>query len=465
MSDRAGGIDRCRSRAARWLAAMALVTFPLLALAPASAGAATDDGASVKIVASEPVSDFPRGMTFPVVATSDEEITGVDLLYRAAYIETLNEVGLPIEPATTIDTSYELDLRDGSIPPGIEILYRWRVTEADGDMVETEDAPVTWLDTRFTWDEASSPRVQVASYGRGADFNQQVLASAETTIDRLSERFSAEMTHPIRIWVYNSREDFTGSLAPNSEPWIVGAAYPWLGLINAVLPPSNPDELGRVIPHEISHQVLFQATQNPFNQPPSWLEEGLATLAQTGGTASLWRAVEAAAGADQLDELRVLNGQFPYDSGEAMLAYGESMSVVTYLLDTYGEEGLSRLIAVLENGITYDAAVQQALGISLDQLSDDWHEAAQAQAQQELKDLGATGIGGFTDLGGWGADLLASGSLIMAVVAVLAVVAVVRSRRRARQEWTDSDDGLQETGYPGGSPAVRLPTNGNGAHL
>ena len=55
---------------------------------------------------------------------------------------------------------------------------------------------------------------------------------------------------------------------------------PALHVIMAVLPPGNYDEVGRVVPHEISHQVLHQATDNPFSRPPQWLNEGLAVYWQ-----------------------------------------------------------------------------------------------------------------------------------------------------------------------------------------
>ncbi len=433
-----------------------LLAGPLAIAGPVAAEA--DGAAGVTIVSGEPVPQFPEGMSFPVEVTSDEEIVEVDLLYHPAFMETLNLGRVTAEPGMSISGTYDLDLRDGSIPPGIEIRYRWQVIEADGDIAESEEQGVTWLDTRFTWSEISSPRVTVNAYNGNPAYNQQVLEAAEATIDRLSEQFGAEMTRPIRIWVYNSREDFNGSLAPNSETWIVGAAYPWLGLINAVLPPGDMNELGRVIPHEISHQVLFQATKNPFNQPPGWLEEGLATLAQEGGRETLWRAVEAAAEEGRLDELNVLNGQFPYDSGDALLAYGESMSVVTYILDTYGEEKMARLIAVFRDGVTFDDAVQQSLGISLQQLSDDWQAAALEQARDQLKDYVSPATA-FTDSGGGMADLLASGALVVALVVAVAFAAMIRSRRRHASQWDDEDDS-----QPGIAEGARWPQSHNGAH-
>ena len=42
-------------------------------------------------------------------------------------------------------------------------------------------------------------------------------------------------------------------------------------------------DIRRAVPHEISHQVLHQATKNAFNSPPQWLDEGLATYWQETG--------------------------------------------------------------------------------------------------------------------------------------------------------------------------------------
>lgn len=450
---------------------LAVVALVAAALGAPLAAAAPDGGADVVIAAGEPVSSFPLGIAFPVEVSSDEPVTEVHLLYRAALAETLNEAPVAIEPGSAVSAGYDLDLRDGSLPPGVEIRYRWRVTEADGDIAESPERGITWLDSRFAWTEIASPRVTVNAYNGDPAFNQAVLETAEATIDRLSAEFGAQLSEPVRIWVYNSREDFGGSLAPNSEPWVVGAAYPALGLINAVLPPGNTREMARVIPHEISHQVLHQATRNPFNQPPDWLEEGLASRAQLAGHEMLWRSVEAAALAGNLDSLRILNGEFPYDSSGALLAYGESMSAVSYIIDTYGEDAMSDLIAVLREGVTYDEAVERTLGIPLDQLSDDWQAQALEQARRELAELGPP-AGGFTGDGPF-AGLLASGALVVAAVVAVALTGSMLARRRRAGEDEDGD-GEGFLAAPGmdldpdpdafpDPPTIRLPGSPNGA--
>ena len=181
-------------------------------------------------------------------------------------------------PSSTIE--HPIDLRAGELPPGIDIQYRWRITEADGDVVETPEQTLSWVDDRYDWTPLSGPNVTVYTYDADPAFQQAILDSAERTITSLAESYGAELEQPVRVWAYADKDDLYGALAPNSEPWIAGAAYPGLHVIMAVLPPGDYDEVARVVPHEISHQVLHQATENPFNSPPQWLDEGLATYWQ-----------------------------------------------------------------------------------------------------------------------------------------------------------------------------------------
>jgi hypothetical protein len=410
-----------------------LLTFLPAVSAPAAAIQAVAVGEAAVTVGSESATPaFPNGIDFAVAASSPEGIAEAELFWRPALEETLTLELPEVTPGDSVAVEHRVDLRAGALPPGLDVHYVWRFTEPDGDTFETPERTVLWEDGRFDWRPLSEGLVTVYAYAGDEAFQAEVLASAVQTVAELSRRFDAELTDPIRIWVYASADDFAGSLAPNSEPWIVGAAYPWFGLVNAVLPTGDRDELARVVPHEISHLVLYQATRNPFNGPPAWLDEGLATLAQGSGQAPLWARVARAAEAGELDRLRSLNGQFPYDAEDALLAYAQSLSVVQYIIDTYGETGLSNLIAVFREGVSYDEAVERALGLSLDELDEAWRTAVPAQAERQLAALGGT-TGRDSGRSAFDAVLLASGSLIMGVVAVVALVVGIRAFLRLRR--------------------------------
>ncbi len=382
-----------------------------------------------------PVASFPRGIIFPVSATSDEEIAEVELLYRPQFQETWSLSTPDITPGTEIALEHPIDLRSGSLPVGVDVEYQWQVTQADGDVIQSEIGSVPWVDTRFTWDTISSDKVIVSSYNGNPEFNQKVLESADATIADLEAQLGITISHPIDIWVYSNGSDFDGALAPNSEPWIAGAAYSNLGLIQAVIPTGDVQELERVVPHEISHQVLYQATDNPFNGPPSWFDEGLASVVQIGGQREYWMRLQDAAAAGILDDIESLNGQFPYDPNLALLAYAESLSIVTYITDTYGEDGLSKLIAAFGEGITYEDAVLQALGVTLDELNTAWQAQVGEQAQNQLSGVAGPVIptDNFPE-GGW---LLASGTL---AIGIAVIVSLIFGRRRRASDDEAEDE-------------------------
>src|SRR5260370_16743783 len=64
------------------------------------------------------------------------------------------------------------------------------------------------------------------------------------------------------------------------------------------------DEIKRIIPHELSHLLLYQATRNPYNQPPAWMDEGLAVHNQETQDPAEEEALRQAAQAGNLLPLK-----------------------------------------------------------------------------------------------------------------------------------------------------------------
>jgi hypothetical protein len=435
----------------RLLSLVLCLTFLISAVpaAPVSAqdaavGEAQQEAVAVPALAvarNEAVADYPEGITFTFEAETDDPISELELVFRSPGVDTYS-VELPdFEVGTTsLALDHLVDLRGGLLPPGVDVHYHWRITEEDGDVIESSEQTLLWEDDRYDWTPLSGPHVTVYSYDGDAAFQQQILDTAERTVDSLAEAYGAELDQPIRIWVYTGREDFYGALAPNSEPGIAGAARPDLHLIHAVVPTGNYREMVRVVPHEVLHQVLHQVTEGPFTRVPLWLNEGLAQYWQESGRDAFYTLALQRAATGDLPPLRSLNGDFAYETDEARVAYGLSLSVVLYILDTWGDEGMANLIAAFPEGVTYDEAVQKGLGISFDELDRGWREHLMAEAER----LGVTGSTRFDDGGGdfgapwsslWEEIAVASGTVILGLVLLIALVAgVIRARRSSREE-------------------------------
>lgn len=410
----------------------------ILAVAVLAGAAAPARAAAIAVGGEGAVAHFPSGITFTLDAAAPAGVKRIELLYTTAGQQTLNLATPAFTPGTHVEVSYLLDLRTNYQPPGIDLDYHWRITDGAGHAVETPTRAVTWQDTRYPWQAVRTDQVTVYTYKGDAAFARTILDTAQQTINKLQAVYDVPHSRPIRIWVYDSSQDFDGAQAPNSESWIAGASYPGLYLVLATIPDGNKSEVGRVIPHEISHQVLYQATQNPFNLPPTWLDEGLAVSNQQGGKDGFPALVRAAADKGKLFSVRALNSSFPYDPADANLAYAESLSIVTFINQHFGEAKMADLIAVYREGVSYDQAIRQGLGISQAELDKEWKASLGYQGDRgPAGGVGSLGDGSSSPLGDATIFGLASGTIFMGVAAVFGVVVGALALRRGHHPPSD----------------------------
>lgn len=346
-------------------------------LTPAMASQGTPATAGVETV-TETTNHFPEGMSFAtrVDIPSGETVDAVQLLYRIGSDQTLNLEIIGDDEYTVVDGAIELDafvdLLSSFVPVGVELRFSWEILFENGDVASTAEETTQWMDNRFDWEMRSTDQVRLYTYDISGDFADMMLTESQATIDDLVTRYSIEGIAPITIWIYPNGEDFSGTRQGNSREAIAGVTYPGLDTIIGIVPDGDEREFARVIPHEISHQVLFAATDNPYNAPPLWFDEGIATHTQTGGTEHYPRMVRNAHEEGRLFDIRSLEVSFPYQPQQATLAYASSWSMISYIEASWGTEGIARLIDAFALGLPADEAVMTALGVSMDDLDTGW---------------------------------------------------------------------------------------------
>lgn len=322
---------------------------------------------------------FPQGMTFTTripLPSADTGIDAVQLLYRIGSDPTLNlEIVNPSEftrDGEHLEIGAFVDFLASFVPLGVPLTYSWEVLLADGEVLSTAEESAYWMDTRFDWETRTSDQVTMYSYDVDGGFADMMLADSQDTIDDLESRYELDAIEPMTIWIYPSFEDFSGTMQGNSRESIAGVTYPGLDTIVAVVPDGDDAEFRRVIPHEISHQVLFAATDNAYGAPPLWFDEGIATHTQSGGTEHYAQMVLNANSDGTLFDIASLETSFPFQPAQATLAYASSWSMITYIEERWGPEGISSMIDAFASGLPTDEAVQSALGITLDELDRAW---------------------------------------------------------------------------------------------
>ncbi len=317
---------------------------------------------------------FPEEILFTASVEGDSDIVALELTYRVSGNPYSSSRYPSFIPDRRVETTYRLDTQVEFYPPGSEFHYYWTATDAQGNVFESGERAFTYEDDRFTWQQAGTDRVAVHWYKGGQDFGQNILDTATRALLRLEEDAGVQAERRIHLYIYATSRDLRGALGPNAAAWIGGQAIPHLGLIVAHISPEEEEssEIGRMIPHELSHVVLYEATHNPYADNPNWLEEGIAVHNQEVADAEYPFLVRNAAEEGRLIPLRALSAEFPSDTELALLSYAESANIIEFILETYGREGLAALVDVFAEGETAEAGVQRALGITLDELEARW---------------------------------------------------------------------------------------------
>lgn len=378
----------------RW-AAVALVLALLLcgqALLPAAARAQATETDSIQVIDSTVSPDFPDTITFSLTAeSSGADISEIELLYGAQRSESLVIVPTRFRSGQRVEAEHVLDTQIYHLPVGVDLTYRWIIRDAAGNEVETPPQAFIYHDDRFLWQERSDQGVTVYWYEGGDAFGDELIATATRALGRLQEKIGATVEDPVKIYIYANTVDMRGALESNEVEWVGGQASPALGLIIGAVAPGDTDEVRRIIPHELSHQVLYQALDNPYRALPLWFDEGLAVYNQETKESVFGLMVDEAARTDQLVPLEALAASFPADPERAYLSYAQSFGVMSHIIDTYGDDSVEQLVEAFDTPMTVDAAIPAVLDMTVDELDAEWRATLPpAEVSAELSGSPAT---------------------------------------------------------------------------
>ncbi|MDQ2682522.1 MAG: peptidase MA family metallohydrolase, partial [Chloroflexota bacterium] len=63
---------------------------------------------------------------------------------------------------------------------------------------------------------------------------------------------------------------------------------------------------------------------------------------------------------------------FPFNPGDARLAYAQSFSMVTFVIDTWGDEAILEIVNQYAEGSSHDDVLREAVGMDLSELEQRW---------------------------------------------------------------------------------------------
>jgi hypothetical protein len=350
-------------------AVLVLVISALVGVAPVAAADAVTFGTP------SASSSFGKSIVFTQPVTISGTPSRIDIL-----ISTPGSIGpevVPVPPATAAGSkalAYTLDLTDGHIVPNTTFTANWRVVDDAG---KTWLGPVvkhTYVDDRFDWRTLEGNVVRVHWYNGTQAFGAKALKIGDDAVAATAKLLGVTEADPIDFFIYAEQQPFYDALGPGTRENVGGQAHPDIRTLFALIAPGEIDAgwIESVVPHELTHVVFQTAVDNPYHEPPHWLNEGLAVYLSDGYDPA-WKAmVVNAVRSNSIIPLDGLAGAFPTTADRFSLAYGESVSAVDRIVRVNGRDALVKLIRSYHDGVSDDEAFQAALGRDLTGFESDW---------------------------------------------------------------------------------------------
>ena len=319
---------------------------------------------------------FPTSMTFDIKAQGVVNITDLRLYYivdRQNFASVVSESWLQFSPAKSVDAQWVWDMQKSPLPPGAQVEYWWTAEDGAGGTAQTDRATVSFEDDRYQWQSITAAPVTLLWYDGSRAFADALMAAAQQGLHRIENDTGAMPQGNVRIYIYASQQDLLSAqlFPPEYQGGVTFTSY---NLI-AIAVPTDQLAFGLgAVPHELTHWVVGQITFNPYGAGlPIWLDEGLATYGEGTLRADYQAALDSAIRNDQLISVRSLSS--PFSAQQVYLSYGESNSIVTFLIEEYGKDKMVQLLDVFHRGAGYDEALEQVYGFDQDGLEQVWRQS------------------------------------------------------------------------------------------
>jgi tetratricopeptide (TPR) repeat protein len=193
---------------------------------------------------------------------------------------------------------------------------------------------------------------------------------AKQALATLQKQYEFNVTGPILIEMFPKHDQF--AVRTIGLPGFIGALGACFGRVVTLDSPNARDpgdfHWGETLWHEIAHVITLQMSKNRL---PRWLSEGISVWEERRAQPEWGREMDLAFAQaindDKVLKLKVLNEGFS-DPRLISLSYYQASLVVDHIVDTHGEPALRDFIRAYGDGLETEAAVKEALGVSLDQL-------------------------------------------------------------------------------------------------
>ncbi len=343
-----------------------VVALTLFAFAPP---ASAQD--AIAVTSENAMNEFPTGVTFDVEFQSPSPLKEARLRYELAPDGTGASAVADCNGTTTITCSHTLVSGAGIyVIPGANITWHWDIEDEAGNSISTAEKLYVHEDTRFTFETLTRDNVTLYYYSGSQAQAEAVLTAASETMTTLGALLRTDVPFPVKVYLYETAQEMQPAIAPGGT----GRGVTILGEVvysDTAMVSADVSTLD-ITRHEIAHIVTREATEGPFGIP-DWMNEGISVFSQESGLSGHDSALEAAIDSDNVLTMPELNSSAAGGTGGTVgLYYGQAGSIVTYLVETYGDEKFADLILTFKEGSTNDNAFETVYGFDQLGLENEW---------------------------------------------------------------------------------------------
>ena len=360
-----------------------VIVVGLLLAAVLGFGTAVAQGEELAILSESVESQFPDGVVFKLTASGPDSIEDVRVFLKTLGGETSSYGRLDVTSGTLVSGEYFLGTSTGvqHIPPGTLIRYHFELRDSAGRVLRTPAKEFLYEDSRFEWLHVSEDNITVYYYGGAiSEFIKKraeiVLDAAMEALDVMEPVLGIQVEEPIRLVLYSNYRDMNAALpfrsqAVRQDLVTQGQAWPNERVLLVL---GTDSSVAGITSHEIVHILVSEASGLGYGLVPTWLNEGLAEYGNIDKTDSYTQALIMGIYTRQVKPLSYLSA-FGGEPEDIVIAYGQSRSVVSYLIAIYGEEKMAELMVALQSMRSVDEALLSVYGFDQHGLDSQWRTA------------------------------------------------------------------------------------------
>ncbi len=233
---------------------------------------------------------------------------------------------------------------------------------------------------QVSWVSAKTDHFLIWYTHDDAYFGKELIFLAENIYSHITNHLGLYPEKKITLYLAPSKDIFR-----NLQPFpskigdqAIGLAYPGQSKILLLSPRGTSPgsiKLQKVFTHELTHIILGQPYYkhlSPVPHLPQWFNEGLCMYEAKEWNWQYRALMTRVCLRRTLIPFRALEYSFPADAERLKTAYAQSFSLISYILNKYGEEALKKIARSLVEGKSIDKALFETIGVDLNQLEGAW---------------------------------------------------------------------------------------------